>query len=124
MKIVKMISGGLLVVMTWFWVPLNSEAARGCDPQDEELWMKHKEALPTSDYISIKIIIWDMTKLKDKCDPKTRFSASVVRLLIQANFRQEELREALDEMVQAEQSLPDKSPRFGVTLPSRPMLRR
>ena len=91
MKILMMISGGLLVAMTLLWVPPASEAARGCDSQDEEQWEKLRAKLPGSDYISIKIIIDDLTKLKDKCDPKTRFSASVVRVLIQANFRQAEL---------------------------------
>lgn len=101
MKILKMISGGLLVVMALLWVPLNSVAAPGCHPQDEELWLKHKKALPASDFNNIKIIIYDLTKLKDKCDPKTRFSASVVQLLIKANFRQAELDEALKEIVTA-----------------------
>ena len=94
MKIVKMIARSL-VVMTLFSVPLNSEAAPGCHPQDEELWLKHQKALPTSDFNNIKIVIYDLTKLKDRCDPKTRFSASVVQLLIKANFRQAELDEAL-----------------------------
>ena len=96
-----MVSGGLLVAMTLLWAPPASEAARGCDSQDEEQWEKHKANLPTSDFNNIKIIIYDLTKLKDKCDPKTRFSASVVQLLIKANFRQAELDEALKEIVAA-----------------------
>lgn len=91
MRIVAMMSGGLLIAMTLLSGPLNGAAAPGCHPQDEDLWKKHRDALPTSDFISIKIIIDDLTKLKDKCDPKTRFSASVVRTLIAANFRQDEL---------------------------------
>jgi hypothetical protein len=91
MKILMLVSGGLLVAMTLLWVPPTSEAAPGCDSQDEEKWEELKAKLPTSDYINIGIIIDDLTKLKDKCDPKTRFSASVVRVLIQANFRQAEL---------------------------------
>ena len=99
MKILMMISGGLMVAMTLLWVPPASEAARGCDSQDEEQWEKIKAELPKSDSITIKIIIFNLTKLKDKCDPKTRFSASVVRTLIQANFHQAELDKALGDTV-------------------------
>jgi hypothetical protein len=124
MKISNVVSGCLVVVMTLFWLLPNSEAARGCDAQDEEQWEKLRGKLPTSDYINIKIIIYDLTKLKDKCDPKTRFSASVVQLLIRANFRQEELRVAQDQLLEAEKPYPDKSPMFGSGGPSRPLLRR
>lgn len=124
MKISNVASGCLLIVMTLLCVPLNSEAAPGCDSQDEEKWEKLKAKLPTSDYISIQNIIYDLTKLKDKCDPKTRFSASVVRVLIQANFRQEELRVAQHELLKAEEPYPGKSPMFESAVPSRPMLRR
>ena len=91
MKISHVVSGCLAVMMTLLWFPTKSEAARGCDAQDEEQWEKLRNKLPTSDIFNIRIIIDDLTKLKDKCDPKTRFSASVVRVLIQANFRQTEL---------------------------------
>lgn len=91
MKVLGVIFVGLLVVMALLYPPLKSEAARGCDSQDEEQWVKLRDKLPSSDHIQIVTIIHDLTKLKDKCDPKTRFSASVVRLLIQANFRQDEL---------------------------------
>lgn len=91
MKILMMVLGGLLVATTLLWVPPTSEAAPGCDSQDEEKWEKLRAKLPTSDYINIGIIIDDLTKLKDKCDPKTRFSASVVQLLIKANFHRDML---------------------------------
>jgi hypothetical protein len=91
MKILMMLSGVLLMVMTLLWVSPQSDAAVGCDSHDEDKWVKLRNDLPTSDYIKIKIIIDDLTKLKDKCDPKTRFSASVVHTLIAANFRQAEL---------------------------------
>ena len=124
MKISHVVSGCLVVVVTLLWLPPNSEAARGCDAQDEEQWEKLRDKLPTSDIFNIRIIIDDLTKLKDKCDPKTRFSASVVRMLIQANFRQEELRVAEHELLKAEKPYPDKSPTFESAVPSRPMLRR
>ncbi|HSQ52352.1 MAG TPA: hypothetical protein VLL94_13950 [Nitrospiraceae bacterium] len=94
MKILKTISGGLLVATMLLCFPLGSEAARGCGEQDEERWEQMKAELPTADGMKVRAIIYDLTKLKDKCDPKTRFSASVVRTLIAANFRQAELDEA------------------------------
>jgi hypothetical protein len=124
MKISHMVSGCLVVVVTLLCVPLNSAAAPGCDSQDEEKWEKLRDKLPTTELLFISIIIDDLTKLKDKCDPKTRFSASVVKLLIQANFRQEELRVAERELLTAEKPHPSKSPMFESAIPSRPMLRR
>ena len=124
MKISHVVSGCLVVVVTLLWLPPNSEAARGCDAQDEEQWEKLRDKLPASDIFNIRIIIDDLTKLKDKCDPKTRFSASVVRVLIQANFRQEELRVAEGELQKAGKLYPGKSPTFESAVPSRPMLRR
>lgn len=91
MKIMTIISGVLVIFIMLLWVPVNSQGARGCDSQDEEQWGKIRAKLPSADYISIVILIDDLSKLKDKCDPKTRFSASVVQLLIQATFRQDEL---------------------------------
>lgn len=124
MKILKTISGGLLVSTVLLCFPISSEAARGCDAQDEEQWVKLREKLPASKILNISIIIDDLTKLKDKCDPRTRFSASVVQLLIRANFRQEELRVAEAELLKAENPYPGKSPTFESAVPSRPMLRR
>lgn len=112
MNISNVMSGCLVVVMTLFWLPPNSEAAPGCDAQDEKQWEKLRNQLPTSDFINIKIIVYDLTKLKDKCDPKTRFSASVVRLLIQANFRQQELQDALARVQKYENKFPDQSPSY------------
>ena len=94
MKILKTISGSVLVATMLLCLPPSSDAARGCDEQDEEQWVQLRNKLPTSDGMSVRTIIYDLTKLKDKCDPKTRFSASVVRLLISANFREDELRRA------------------------------
>ena len=74
-------------------IPAAAEAA--CDANDEGQWEKLRDRLPTSDLLDIQTIIFDLTKLEKKCDPKTRFSASISRLLIQATFRQDELRSAV-----------------------------
>ncbi len=91
MKIFTIISGFLVILMTLLWIPPNSEAFRECNDQDEKRWIKIRDELPKADYISIKILIDDLKKLKDQCDPKTRFHTSIVRLFINATFRQDEL---------------------------------
>lgn len=93
MKVFTMISGGLLVATVLLCFPPSSEAAPGCDAQDEEQWEQLKAEIPRADGNTILGIISALTKLKDKCDPRTRFSASVVKQLIKANFREHELRE-------------------------------
>jgi len=110
MKTVQLMTVYLSLMILPLCVPPVSDAARGCDDQDEKQWVKMRDQLPTSDLINISILIYDLTKLKDKCDPKTRFSASVVRLLIQANFRQEELRGALKRIQDYTNTYPGQSP--------------
>lgn len=93
MKTMRAISGCMLLVIMSMCIPAVGEAA--CDANDEEQWEKLRDRLPTSDLLNIDIIIFDLTKLQKRCDPKTRFSASISRLLIQATFRQDELRSAV-----------------------------
>lgn len=106
MKTASAITGCLLIAFVMFCgrpasgdpsidilpMPSFPKGAAGCDASHEKLWEKYRDELPTSDVMRIRsIIIPDLTKMHKRCDPKTRFSASVAQLLIRANFRLDEL---------------------------------
>ncbi|HEU4686050.1 MAG TPA: hypothetical protein VFS39_16205 [Nitrospira sp.] len=93
MTTLRTIFGCVLLVSMSLCCSPSAEAA--CDAADEKQWEKIRNQLPTSDLLNIGILIDDLTKLHKKCDPKTRFSASVTQLLFSATFRQDELRRAV-----------------------------
>lgn len=104
----------LLIALESVWIPFavgdeitprpTFPKKPGYDKNDERQWEQLRGQLPTGDMDGVGKIIDELTKLKDKCDPKTRFSASVVRLLISANFRYEELGGAFRRIQRYEQA--------------------
>lgn len=84
MTIFKTISGCVLLVMLLLCVPATGEAA--CDQQDEDRWKAMRDSLPAAGAEHLELYKEALTKLNGKCDPKTRFSASVVQLLFKVSF--------------------------------------
>ena len=84
MTIFKTISDRMLLVMLLLCVPAMGEAA--CDQQDEDRWKAMRDGLPTASAEHLELYREQLTKLNGKCDPKTRFSASVVQLLFKVSF--------------------------------------
>ncbi len=113
MKTVKTIPGCALFMMISLCLPAVGSAAVGCDKQDEERWVQMRDKLPTAGLTDIQAVIDDLTKLNAKCDPKTRFSSSVVQLLFRASFLKDSV-ERLKKMEKQQSPLYDPSGMPGV----------